>query len=97
MAVFRRVTVKLIQNSTVLFPEASTISTAVLINGEQPFSLLSVMILWNVRIASTKWHFLNFITIMSAYPSKNFTRKQCPNLVESVLLHKFLLFYVIIL
>ena len=32
-----------------------------------------------------------------AYLSKNFTRKQCPNLVESVLLHKFLRFYDIIL
>ena len=67
------------------------------INGELLFFLLSVMTLWNVRTVNTRWCFLNFITITSAYPSKNFTRKQCPNLVESVLLHKFLRFYDIIL
>ena len=56
------------------------------------FFLLSVMTLWNVRTVNTRWYFLNFITITNAYPSKNFTRKQCPNPVESVLLHKFLRF-----
>jgi len=82
-------TAKSIPSFTVPFPETSTISTVVSTNGELPFSLLLVMTPWNARIASTKWYFLNSITIMNAYPSKNFTRKQCPNLVESVLLRDF--------
>ena len=44
----------------------------------------SVMILWNALTANTKWSSLNSTRITSASPSKNYTRKQCPNLVESV-------------
>ena len=36
-----------------------------------------------------KWSFWNSIIIISAYPSKNSMREQCPNLSESVLLHDF--------
>lgn len=56
--------------------------------GGPPFSLPSATILWNVLTANTRWHFLNSIIIISAYLLKNFTRKQCQSLVESVLLHK---------
>ena len=79
------------------FQKKSTAFTAVSINGGLLSCCLLVMILWNVLTVNTKWFFLNFITITNAYLSRNFTRKQCPNLVESVLLHKFLRFYDIIL
>ena len=57
-------------------------------NGVYPFFLLLDMILLSVLIANTKWKSLNFTMTTSVSPSKKCTRKQCPNLVESVLLHE---------
>ena len=59
---------------------------------EEPlFVLLLVTILYNVRTAKILWQSLIYITTLTTYPSKNFTRKQCPNLVKSVPPHDFFL------
>ena len=71
--------------------------TAVFTSEETPSCLPLAMPPWTALTAVIKWYFLNFIIITSAYPLKNFTRKQCPNLVESILLHDFFRFYDIIL
>ncbi len=56
-------------------------------NGERLFSFPSVMILCIVLNVITKWSSWNCITTIGACPSKNCTRKSCPNLVECVPLH----------
>lgn len=82
-------TAKQTNTSAVQSQEKSIRYSAASVNGELLSSPLLVMIRWNVRTADAKCCFLNFTTITNTYLSKNFTRKQCPNLVESVLLHKF--------
>lgn len=80
-------TVRLIQNFTVSSQEKNTEYTAALHNGEPLFFALLVMTLCVVLNVITKWSSWNSITTTNAYPSKKCTRKQCPNLVESVPLH----------
>ena len=57
------------------------------------FNQWRTAILCCVLNAAIRWSFWNSITIINAYPLKNFTRKPCPNLVESVLLHNSFFYY----
>lgn len=62
------------------------ISFSALTNGVPPFVLLLDMILCFVLYVGIKWNFWIFTITISAFSSKNYTRKQCPILVEYVLL-----------
>ena len=82
-----------IQNFTEQYINQSITSIEALTNGEQLSFLPLVTILFCVLNAAIRWSFWNSITIINAYPLKNFTRKPCPNLVESVLLHNSFFYY----
>ena len=82
--------VRRFKNFTEQYINQSITSIEALTNGEQLSFLPLVTILCCVLNAAIRWSFWNSITIINAYPLKNFTRKPCPNLVESVLLHKFI-------
>lgn len=71
-------------------PKKNSRYSAVSLNGGPLFFLLSAMILLYVQNADTRWNFWNCIITISAFPSKNFTGKLCPDPVESVLLRNFL-------
>lgn len=80
-------TVRLIQNFTGSSQKKNTGYTAASTDGDPLSSSLSVMTLYIVLNVIIKWSSWNSITTTNAYPSKKCTRKQCPNLVESVPLH----------
>ena len=79
----------LIKNFADPFPKKNIVFTRVSISGAHLFFFLLAMILWNAMSVSIKWSFWNSIMLINVFLLKKCTRKQCPDLVESSLLHKF--------